>query len=152
MASAESTYVEPSALIKLYLHQTESAAMTGWRARTRGALPLTPHARVEILNALSLAVFRRQIDAAARDDAVRSFDEDIAGGRYSHADVLWRSALRRAAELSLESTADIGCRSLDVLHVACALELGLPNFLTFDLRQRRLARAAGLKTVSLRAT
>ncbi|HEY3074203.1 MAG TPA: PIN domain-containing protein, partial [Burkholderiales bacterium] len=58
--------------------------------------------------------------------------------------------LRRAADLSLEYTADIGCRSLDVLHVACALELGLPNFLTFDLRQRRLVRSVGLKAVSLR--
>jgi predicted nucleic acid-binding protein len=150
VATAESTYVEPSALTKLYLHQTESAAMTGWRARTRGALPLTPHARVEILNGMCLAVFRQAINADARDDAVRSFEEDIASGRYIHADVLWRSALRRAAELSLEYTADIGCRSLDVLHVACALELGLPNFLTFDLRQRRLARAVGLKAVSLR--
>ena len=150
MATAESTYVEPSALIKLYLHQSESAAMTGWRARTRGALPLTPHARVEILNDIGLAVFRRQIDADARDDAVRSFEEDIAGGRYIHADVMWRSALRRGAELSLEYTADIGCRSLDVLHVACALELGLANFLTFDLRQRRLARAVSLKAVAVR--
>jgi predicted nucleic acid-binding protein len=150
VASAESIYIEPSALLKLYLHQAESAAMVGWRARTRGALPLTPHARVEILNGLGLALFRRLIDAGARDDAVRSFEEDIAGGRYVHADVLWRSALRRAAELSLEYTADIGCRSLDVLHVACALELGLPSFLTFDLRQRRLARAVGLKTALLR--
>lgn len=150
MATAESTYVEPSALVKLYLHQTESAAMTGWRARTRGAFPLTPHGRVEVLNGMCLAVFRQQISADARDDAVRSFEEDIAAGRYVHADVLWRSALRRAADLSLEYTADIGCRSLDVLHVACALELGLPNFLTFDLRQRRLARSVGLKAVSLR--
>jgi len=150
VATAESTYVEPSALVKLYLHQAESAAITSWRARARGPLPLTPHGRVEVLNGICLAVFRQQISGSARDDAVRSFEEDIAAGRYVHADVLWRSALRRAADLSLEYTPEIGCRSLDVLHVACALELGLPNFLTFDLRQRRLARAVGLKAVLLR--
>lgn len=40
--------------------------------------------------------------------------------------------------------------AVDLFHVACALELGLPSFLTFDERQRRLARAVGLKTVVLR--
>jgi predicted nucleic acid-binding protein len=39
--------------------------------------------------------------------------------------------------------------SLDVLHVACALELKLPHFLTFDERQLKLAKAAGLKAVRL---
>jgi hypothetical protein len=77
-------------------------------------------------------------------------EEDFAAGRYIHADVLWRSALRRANDLSREYTPEIGCRSLDVLHVACALELGLPSFLTFDLRQRRLARSVSLKPVLLR--
>jgi hypothetical protein len=119
------------------------------RARAVRSL-LTPHARVEILNGIGLAVFRRQIDAGARHDAVRSFEEDIAGGRYIQADVLWRSALRRAEDLSREHTSEIGSRSLDVLHVACALELGLANFVTFDLRQRQLVRAVGLKAVALR--
>jgi hypothetical protein len=67
-----------------------------------------------------------------------------------HADVPRRPTLRRAEELSREHSPGIGCRLVDVFHVACALELGLANFLTFDLRQRRLVRAAGLKAVSLR--
>jgi hypothetical protein len=36
-------------------------------------------------------------------------------------------------------------RSLDILHVAIALELGATLFLTFDHAQKRLAQAAGLK-------
>jgi hypothetical protein len=65
--------------------------------------------------------------------------------------VLWRSALRRAADLSREHTPELGCRSLDVLHVACALELDLRSFLTFDARQRQLARAVGLRLISPRS-
>jgi hypothetical protein len=42
------------------------------------------------------------------------------------------------------STARLGARSLDVLHVAAALELGLRRFVTFDVRQQRLARAVSL--------
>ena len=151
MAAAEAVYVDPSALLKLYVHQPESLSMSTWRSRTRGALPVTHHARAEVVNGICLAAFRRDIGAAALADALASFEEDLAAGRYVHADVLWRSALRRAAELSREHTPQLGCRTLDVLHVACALELGLPGFLTFDARQRRLARAAGLKVVALRA-
>jgi predicted nucleic acid-binding protein len=38
---------------------------------------------------------------------------------------------------------------LDVLHVACALELKLRHFLTFDERQQQLAAKVGLKIVRL---
>jgi predicted nucleic acid-binding protein len=46
-------------------------------------------------------------------------------------------------------TPSLGCRTLDVLHVASALELAKTGFLTFDTRQRKLARAAGLRLVEL---
>ena len=124
--------------------------MAGWRARKRGALPVTPHGRVEVVNAICLAAFRREIDDVGFRDALASFEEDFVGGRYVNADVLWRSALRRAEALSREYSPRLGCRSSDTLHVATALELALPSFLTFDIRQRRLARAVGLKVVALR--
>ncbi len=39
-------------------------------------------------------------------------------------------------------------RSLDTLHVALALELGATEFCSFDLRQSRMAAAAGLAVIS----
>lgn len=151
MASGEATYVDPSGLIKLYFHHPDSAAMSAWRARVRGALPVTHHGRLEIVNGLCQLAFRRDMPMPALGDALASVEDDFTAGRYAYADILWRSALRRADDLSREYTPEIGCRSPDVLHVACALELGLPNFLTFDVRQRRLARSVGLKVVALRA-
>ena len=145
MASAEATYADPSALLKLYVHQPESVAMNAWRARTKGALAVTHHGRVEIINGICLAAFRRDITTEALSDSLSSFEEDFAEGRYIQADLLWRAALRRAGELSRVHTPALGCRSLDVLHVASALELGLRTFVTFDQRQQKLARAAGLK-------
>jgi predicted nucleic acid-binding protein len=65
------------------------------------------------------------------------------------ADILWRSALNRATELSQTYTPSLGTRSLDALHVACAVELNLRQFLTFDARQQQLAQAAGLKTIRI---
>ena len=119
--------------------------MNAWRARTKGALAVTHHGRVEIINGICLAAFRGDITAEALSDSLSSFEEDFAEGRYIQADLLWRAALRRAGELSRVHTPALGCRSLDVLHVASALELGLRTFVTFDQRQQKLARAAGLK-------
>jgi hypothetical protein len=151
VASADQTYADPSALLKLYVHEPESAAMSAWRGRTKGALPLTHHGRLEIINGICLASLRNAIGAAAMTDALASFDEDHAEGRYVHVDVLWRATLSRAAEISRSHTPRFGCRTLDVLHVAAALELGLRSFITFDRRQHRLARATGLRAMTPRA-
>jgi hypothetical protein len=91
---------------------------------------------------------RKVIDTAALDDALASFDEDVAEGRYAHADVLWRATLKRASEISRARTRALGCRTLDVLHVATAVELGLRVFVTFDRRQRQLAKSCGLRPVT----
>jgi predicted nucleic acid-binding protein len=150
VARAERTYADPSALLKLYVHERESAAISAWRARIGGPLPITEHGRLEIVNGICLAAFRKAISGDASIDALASFDEDIAEGRYVQADVLWRAALRRASEVARAHTATIGCRTLDVLHVATALELGLREFVTFDRRQHQLARAIGLKVITPR--
>ena len=150
MASAERTYADPSALLKLYVHEPESAAMSAWRTRIKGALPVTEHGRLEIINGICLAAFCGVISTGASSDALASFDEDLAEGRYAQADILWRATLRRAGEIARKHTAALGCRSLDVLHVATALELGLRYFVTFDSRQRQLAQATGLKLLTPR--
>jgi predicted nucleic acid-binding protein len=64
---------------------------------------------------------------------------------------LWRATLRRAGELSRTYAPTMGCRALDILHVATALELGLRYFVTFDRRQQHLAQATGLKLVAVGA-
>jgi predicted nucleic acid-binding protein len=150
VATADETYADPSALLKLYVHERESRAMNAWRARVAGALPITLHGRLEIVTGICLAGFRGALDAEAVSDALASFDEDLDEGRYVEADVLWRATLRRAADVSRRHTPAIGCRTLDVLHVATALELGLRRFVTFDARQQRLARATGLTLVTPR--
>jgi predicted nucleic acid-binding protein len=134
--------------LKLYIHEPASAAMSAWRSRTKGALPVTPHGRLEIVNGICLAGFRKIITAEALSDAIASFAEDLAEGRYVDADILWRATLRRARELSRAHTPALGCRTLDILHVATAIELGLRYFVTFDSRQGQLAKAAGLKPLT----
>jgi hypothetical protein len=49
----------------------------------------------------------------------------------------------KAHELSVQQAATVGCRTLDILHVAAALALEVTEFFTFDHRQGELARRAG---------
>ena len=148
MATAETVYVDPSALLKLYLKEPESRAMTAWRSKIGDPLLVTHHGRLELTNGIGLAAYRGIITDETHHAALAALDDDFARGRYKQTDVLWRATLKRAGDLSREHTPTIGCRSLDVLHVASAIELELKHFATFDLRQQQLARAAGLKLIT----
>jgi predicted nucleic acid-binding protein len=147
--TAEEVYVDPSALARLYIHQTGSREMAAWRSKIRGGLPVTHHGRTEIINAICRAAFLGQLDQKALAEALADLSADFAAGHLRQADVLWRAALNRGAELSQRHTPVLGTRALDVLHVACAVELQLRNFLTFDSRQQQLATTVGLKVVRL---
>jgi predicted nucleic acid-binding protein len=145
VATADSIYVDPSALLKLYLSEPESRAMASWRAKVGNPLLVTHHGRVELANGIALALYRAAINDEIHAAALAALDDDFEQGRYRQADILWRATLNRAGALSRQHTRSIGCRSLDLIHVASAIELGMKHFVTFDLRQQQLARSVGLK-------
>jgi len=145
--TAEEVYVDPSALARLYLHQSGSREICAWRAKIAGTLPVTHHGRTEMINAICRSVFLGHLDETGLEEALADVAADFSSGRLHQADILWRAALNRAAELSRHHTPKLGTRALDVLHVACALELKLRHFLTFDERQQKIAVASGLKLV-----
>ena len=117
----------------------------------RQALPL-PHTwlhQLELRNALRLRVFRGEITASQRDASLNMILADLAGGVLAAASPALGAILTEAERLSALHTETLGTRSLDVLHVAAALVLGLKELLTFDARQAALARASGLRAPTL---
>ena len=145
MANADRTYVDPSALRCLYLHDDRSRGFCAWRRRLRGALPITRYGYSELVNAIALAAFRGDVTREVAEGATADLDADLGAGRLRLAELAWRRALDAAAQLSRRHTPAIGTRSLDVLHVACALTLGMGVFITYDVRQAKLATAVGLR-------
>ena len=124
--------------------------MALWCSRARRGLSVTLHGQVEMANALSLAAHRGLLDPSTLRSALDALDDDFATGRLHLIDLHWRTVLKKAGELSRTYSATLGTRSLDVLHVASALETGLQVFVTFDLRQQNLARAVGLRVFTPR--
>lgn len=58
--------------------------------------------------------------------------------------VNWDAIYRRALRLSRKHAKRLHVRSLDLLHVAAAVEMGASEFLSFDERQLKAAAAEKL--------
>jgi len=103
--------------------------------------------RTELAHALAQYIFRGQVTTAQAQLAWSQFEEDCAKGRWFEVEFpsgTWAVSV----DLARRYGATLGVRTLDSLHVACALELGAERFWTFDERQTRLAEAAGLNTAA----
>jgi predicted nucleic acid-binding protein len=75
----------------------------------------------------------------------RAFQADRAAGLWLEV-AIPENAFGLCAELGRRYGPKFGLRTLDTLHVACALELKAERFWTLDERQAKLAKAVGLKT------
>ena len=109
-------------------------------------LPFTPWHRLEARNAIRLAVFHKLVDSHQSKAQLKQMDVDLHDETLLvHTPVDWVAVLpNRSRKLGAAHAEDFGCRSGDLFHVAAAVELGFDLFLTFDDRQRRMAKVAGL--------
>ena len=139
------TYADTSFLVRIYLTQSDSPKALAFMRDFRDPLPFTPLHRHELRNAIRLAVFRREIDAARRKAAFEDIESDLAEGILAHVPIPWTNTFRESEQLGAAHTEDMGVRGIDLLHAGAAIALGAKEFLTFDTRQADLAKAAGLK-------
>ena len=115
------------------------------RLQADPAIWMTPLHIAEWTHALEQHVFRHALSRSEADRFSRRFQAHRTEGLWKEA-ALPEHAFELCAELANKHAARIGCRTLDSLHVACALELRADAFWTFDQRQAKLASAVDLKT------
>ncbi len=137
-------YADTGFLCSLYAPDAHTVAAVARMKRQTVPLPVTWLHQLEFRNALRLRVFRKEISPAQRDASLNAMLADLASGVLVHAPSALMDLTIEAERLSVLHAETLGTRSLDILHVAAALVLGLPEFLTFDRRQHALALAAGL--------
>ena len=143
------TFFDSSVLAAFYLAEPHSAAARRAVARVP-VVPYTALHHLEVRNAFRLLVGWKRMTVAQSAAVLSRLEEDIAAGRLAQTHVDLDAALLRAEELSARHSGRLLTRSLDVLHVAAALELSCPRFVTLDTRQSKLAAACGLKVINLR--
>jgi predicted nucleic acid-binding protein len=138
-------YADSSFIVALYLQQQSSTAAAAFMQRHGEPLPFTPWHRLEVRNAIRLAVFHKLIDSLQSKAQLKQMDADLHDETLLvHTSVDWVAVLREAEKLGVAHAETFGCRSGDLFHVAAAVELGFDLFLTFDKRQKKAAKVAGL--------
>ena len=137
-------YADSSFLVSLHRADSCHDAAISYLARNAVTLAFTPLHRIEVRNALRNATAAGDMTKAECATAFRQIEEDLRDGLLVHTQIEWTDAFRRADQVSEKHAAAGGQRTIDLLHVAVALESGAEKFLSFDKRQRKLAKAAGL--------
>jgi len=132
-----STYVDPSALLKRYVEEADSASADAL-LRADPSLLTGRHSIVEVRRTLARLLSGRDLVAARA-----AFIDDLRSISIVELD----EATCESAALIAEA---VGVRTLDALHLAAAQRVAAPGvgFLTFDLRQAQAARALGLTVVT----
>lgn len=105
---------------------------------------VTAFGELEVVNAFGLRVFRKEVSAAQAQSSLTDFEKDLRDGVLQLRGLL-EPVFERARQLSRQTTAKLGTRTADLLHVAAALELGVDCLYSFDQQQRKLAQTVRLK-------
>lgn len=142
-------YADTGFLCSLYAPDAHTRHAVARMRRQALPLPFTWLHQLELRNALRLRVFRAEITPLQRDASLNAVLADLAGGVLTNASPPLPNLMTEAERLSALHTQKLGTRSLDVLHIAAALVLGMDRILTFDRRQAALARSAGLRVPAL---
>jgi predicted nucleic acid-binding protein len=137
-------YVDSSFLVSSYITDAHSPPVDQ-RMALGFSIWITPFNRAELANAIYQQVFLRRLTLVEAGKVWGEFQRDYASGLWTPVEfphLSWETC----ASLALRYGPTLGVRTLDSLHVACALELRAQKFWTFDERQARLAEAVGLDT------
>jgi len=140
------TYYDTSLLVKLYVPEPDSGSINEFVRSEGKAIPLNVLHEAELRNALALKAFRQEITKDDLTQVLRKIERDIDIGRLVRARLNWDDLVRTTVELSMMYTPEIGCRTMDILHVAAAAVLGCERFVSNDARQRHLAERLGMVT------
>jgi predicted nucleic acid-binding protein len=142
-------YFDTGLLLKLYSLEPNSAQAVTLIQSHGTPIVLTGLQQTELRNALYRKRARGEITPAQLKKALKDLQHDIDSGVFLTPQVDWPEVWARADRLTAKYVLSTACRTLDTLHVAVALQLGVKVFGTTDQRQLGLARKAGLKTVTL---
>ncbi len=137
-------YFDSAIVAKLYVQEATSPDAVRLVTADTPPYVLTHWQELEVKNALCLKVFRHEITLDELRASLAALAEDVAAGRWKRPDLSLPAVFARAEELCTTHATEVGCRTLDILHVAAALIAGMREFASFDNRQRDLAARAGL--------
>ena len=140
-------YADTGVMVKGYVLETDSEEAVRILDFLGDHLLYSHLHSIEIPNAIRLKRFRGEISKGQEISANRAFLSDVESAVLTRCEYDLGEVFFRAERLSAKHSAIIGSRSLDLLHVAAALESGCTHFASLDTRQRKVASLNGLKVL-----
>jgi predicted nucleic acid-binding protein len=137
-------YFDSAIILKLYVREATSPDAVRLVGAYVAPYWLMHWQALEVKNAIRLKSFRKEITPAEMNQSIAAFELDIATGRWQRPILAAAAVEQKADELSARHSAVLGCRTLDIIHVAAAVVIGAKAFVTFDGRQGAMAEQAGL--------
>ena len=144
-------YFDTAVLLKIYVHEENSDDAIALIRSVPPPLPFSHLHRLEMTHAIYLKAGRKEITPTQARAAVSLLHSDLKSGFMVPADYDLSGSFHYAEELAERYAAKTLARSLDILHVAIALSIGCTEFVSFDRRQRSLAKGVGLKVLPRKA-
>jgi predicted nucleic acid-binding protein len=141
-------YLDTSAFLKLYIREADSFRVQQWVSSQNDPLPVTDLLEMEFTNALWLNVHWKNLSHEEVKSLLDHFRERKRRNLYFQPEISRSDLLNEFRRLAPYS-ARIGCRTMDVVHVANAMVLKVDQFVSFDTRQRALAEMTGLRLSEL---
>ncbi len=143
-------YYDTGILVAIYVQEVFSSTINTFIESRGKPIALNPLQRLEFENAVRLKGFRNDLDGKLLNRIFLDLKDDINCGRLVLRPTDWVGAFNSARSISRRTTAATGCRTLDLLHVAIAIQWDCSLFVSTDDRQLGAARDAGLETVDIR--
>lgn len=140
-------YFDTGVLVKAYAVEPGTPEALALILQVKPPVPFTHLHGIEIRNALRLKCGRGEITEAEMRAALRLLQDDIDAGRLERPTYELAGLFQRAESLSGKHAISTLARTLDILHVAAALEIGCEQFVSFDKRQRNVAVLERLKII-----
>jgi predicted nucleic acid-binding protein len=137
-------YLETSAFLKLYFLEKESEEVQALLMQQDEPIPVWDILEGELLNAFQLRVFREEISPITAEELTFLYWKRKRKGQYHTPKIDRLMLMKLFQELSLH-TSMIGCRVLDIFHVAFAVQIQPTLFVSYEPAQRELAKEAGLQ-------
>ena len=135
-------YADTSFFVSVYISDRHSLEADKLLA-SGGRVCITALHRSEFAHAVTQQVFRKQLSLPESNRIFAELERDCAERVWDEVGMPL-NAFSRCAGIARRHGPRLGIRTLDSLHVACALELKAESFWTFDERQAKLAKAEGL--------
>lgn len=136
-----SVYVDTSALVKRYIHESTSTAFDAFVAAADGDLFISPLTITEFESVLHRRLRQRDFNESFLQRAQTLFGQDIAAALWqvqAFEPAAFQDAVRLIRELG------VPLATLDALHLGSALQYRCSHIATSDKQLARAAQCSGL--------